>query len=457
MKLKFEGGDYDAVIEIASIIKDIGGRAFLVGGCVRDALLGHPVKDYDVEIYGVSADALEKALEGRFKLSRVGISFGVFKVNGHEIDIALPRTESKVGAGHRGFIVDTNPELSYDEATARRDFTINAIMYDPLDGEFIDPWHGIDDLHNGILRHTSPHFTEDPLRVLRCMQFVSRLGFEVASETMTLCSTLSQDELPPERLAGEWEKLLLKGTKPSLGLEFLRACGWVRYYPELNALIGCEQSSKWHPEGDVWIHTILALDAAVDYRTGILDDDLCLMLGVLCHDFGKPVTSVCIDGTITSKGHPEAGVKPAESFVSRIWNRPDIIKQVGLLVKHHMEPFFLVKGNARDSAYRRLALDVKRMDLLYKVSCCDTLGIRRPGVSLECMELFWKRTQELAIKDSVPKPIVLGRHLMPMGIKPGPEMGKILHYCFEAQLEGEFSDIDGGLEFARKLCQEAAK
>ena len=453
MKLQFEGKDYDAVINIASRMKEIGGRAFLVGGCVRDALLGHPGKDYDVEIYGVSADALEKAIAENYALSRVGISFGVFKVHGHEIDIALPRTESKVGAGHRGFIVDTNPDLSFEEATARRDFTINAIMYDPLNEEFIDPWHGIDDLRDGIIRHTSPHFTEDPLRVLRCMQFVSRLGFAVAPETISLCSTLSQDELPPERLAGEWEKLLIKGKMPSLGLKFLRDCGWVRYYPELNVLIGCEQSSQWHPEGDVWVHTNLALDAAVEYRNGVFDDDLCLMLGVLCHDFGKPATSVCIDGKISSKGHPEAGVKPAETFVSRIWNRPDIIKQVAQLVKHHMEPFFLVKGNARDSAYRRLALEVKRMDLLYKVSCCDTLGIRRPGVSLECMELFWKRTQELAIRDSVPKPIVLGRHLMPMGIQPGPKMGEILHRCFEAQLDGEFSDLEGGLEFARRLCQ----
>ena len=456
MKLSFEGKDYDAVIDIASRIKEIGGRAFLVGGCVRDALLGHPGKDLDVEIYGVSAEALENAISGSYDLSRVGMSFGVLKVHGHEIDIALPRTESKVGAGHRGFIVDTKPDLSYEEATARRDFTINAIMYNPLDGEFIDPWHGIDDLHDGIIRHTSRHFTEDPLRVLRCMQFVARLGFSVAPETISLCSTLSQDELPPERLAGEWEKLLLKGRRPMLGLEFLRDCGWVRFYPELNALIGCEQSSQWHPEGDVWIHTLLALDAAVDYRTGGFDDDLCLMLGVLCHDFGKPATSVCIDGKISSKGHSEAGIPLAESFVSRIWNRPDIIRQVAQLVKHHMEPFFLVKGNSRDAAYRRLALDVKRMDLLYKVSCCDTLGIRRPGVSLECMDKFWARTQELALKDSIPKPIVLGRHLMPMGIQPGPEMGKLLHSCFEAQLEGEFTDLEGGLAFARKLCQSNA-
>ena len=451
--LVFSGADYDAALEIASLVRGIGGRAFLVGGCVRDALLGHPVKDYDLEIYGVTADRLEKCLEGKFRLSRVGISFGVMKVHGFEIDIALPRTESKVGAGHRGFIVDTNPELSYEEATARRDFTINAIMYDLLEGEIIDPWHGVADLKNGVLRHTSPHFTEDPLRVLRCMQFVSRLCFAVAPETIALCSMLGQEELPPERLAGEWEKLLLKGSKPSLGLEFLRECGWIRFYPELEALIGCEQSSQWHPEGDVWVHTLLALDAAVQYRTGTIDDDLCLMLGVLCHDFGKPSTSVCVDGKISSKGHPEAGVPLAESFVQRIWNRPDIIKQVALLVKHHMEPFFLIKGNARDSAYRRLALAVKRMDLLHKVACCDTLGITRPDATLEFMDKFWARVQELAIKDSVPKPIVLGRHLMSMGVEPGEGMGRILAQCFEAQLEGIFSDLEGGLAFAEKIVR----
>ncbi len=449
MKLEFSGTDCDAVMDIASSVKEIGGRAFLVGGCVRDALLGHPGKDFDVEIYGVSTAILEKRLSERYNLSRVGASFGVYKVHAHEIDIALPRTENKVGSGHRGFIVDTNPDLSYEEATARRDFTINSIMYNPLEREIIDPWHGVDDLHNGILRHTSPHFTEDPLRVLRGMQFVSRLEFSFAPETIALCSTLSQDELPPERLAGEWEKLLLKGKRPSLGLNFLRDCGWIRYYPELEALIGCEQSSQWHPEGDVWIHSLLALDAAVAYRSGVLDDDLCLMLGVLCHDFGKPATSVCTDGKISSKGHPEAGVPLAEAFVSRIWNRPDIIKQVSLLVKHHMEPFFLIKGNARDSAYRRLALAVKRMDLLHKVACCDTLGIRRPDATLEFMDRFWQRVQELAIKDSVPKPIVLGRHLLDMGVAPGPAMGDILHRCFEAQLDGVFSDLEGGLAYAK--------
>ena len=443
---------YVALMDMAALVHGAGGRALLVGGCVRDALLGVPNKDYDVEIYGMSAANIEKLLAGRYEISSVGMSFGVLKVHKYDIDLALPRTENKIGAGHKGFQVDFDSTLSYSDAASRRDFTINAIMYDPLTGEIVDPWHGQEDLRAKVLRHVSPHFSEDSLRVLRAMQFVARLGFSVAPGTMELCRGLKQDELAMERLAGEWEKLLLKGRKPSLGLEFLNECGWLRYYPELKALIGCGQNPAWHPEGDVWVHTMRALDAAVQYRSGVLDDDLCLMLAVLCHDMGKPVTSmVQEDGRITSRGHDDEGVKPAVTFMSRIWNRPELIEQAALLVKYHMQPFFMVRGNASDSAYRRLSLKVKRMDLLQKVSMCDALGVGDGKSSLAWADGFAHKMEELAIQDSSPKPIVLGRHLMGMGVKPGKEMGAYLAKCFDAQLDGVFCDLDGGLDFARKL------
>ena len=274
------------VRHIAELLTSAGGRALLVGGCVRDSLLGLNSKDFDMEVYGLSMEAIRDILGKEYKLDFVGMAFGVLKVLHYDIDIALPRVENKTNSGHKGFDVMFVPDLSYADAASRRDFTINAIMRDPLSGELIDPWNGVKDLHEGVLRHVSAHFVEDPLRVLRAMQFAARFGFQIAKETISLCSTLSQDELAQERVAAEWEKLLLKGRKPSKGLAFLRDCGWIDYYPELKALIGCKQEPEWHPEGDVWEHTLRVLDAAATMRHYAETENLVLMLADLCHDFG---------------------------------------------------------------------------------------------------------------------------------------------------------------------------
>ena len=279
------------VRHIAELLTSAGGRALLVGGCVRDSLLGLTSKDFDMEVYGLSMEAIHDILGKEYKLDFVGMAFGVLKVLHYDIDIALPRVENKTNSGHKGFDVMFVPNLSYADAASRRDFTINAIMRDPLSNELIDPWNGVKDLHDGVLRHVSAHFVEDPLRVLRAMQFAARFDFQIAEETVHLCSTLSQDELAQERVAAEWEKLLLKGRKPSKGLLFLRDCGWIDYYPELKALIGCKQEPEWHPEGDVWEHTLRVLDAAAAMHHYVETENLRLMLAALCHDFGKPLTT----------------------------------------------------------------------------------------------------------------------------------------------------------------------
>ncbi len=224
---------------VCQIIRDAGGRALFVGGCIRDALLEVQPKDFDIEVYGLTQAKLTQALKPHYRLDTVGASFGVTKLHGLEVDIALPRCETKLGEGHRGFEINVEPNLSFREATARRDLTINAIMYDMLTGEVIDPWDGIGDLKAKVLRHVSDHFREDPLRVLRVMQFAARMDFKVAADTVKMCRSMTPEGLPRERLGGEWEKLLVKGVRPSRGLRFLRDCGWVRYYPELEALIGC--------------------------------------------------------------------------------------------------------------------------------------------------------------------------------------------------------------------------
>jgi len=239
----------------------------------------------------------------------VGESFGVIRLRNLPIDVSLPRRESKRGLGHRGFEIESDPQMDPRDAASRRDFTINAIALDPESGRIFDPFDGVADLENRILRHTTEKFAEDPLRVLRGMQFAARFELQPAPETIELCRQIEPEGLAPERIAGEWKKLILRGTRPSLGLAFLRDCGWIRHFPELEALIGCEQNPRWHPEGDVWTHILHCMDVFASERIGIEREDLIVGFGVLCHDLGKPAaTRREEDGRITTKNHESIGV-----------------------------------------------------------------------------------------------------------------------------------------------------
>lgn len=440
-----------AVIEVAELVKSSGGRALLVGGCVRDRLLGGEPKDFDIEVYGLSPEALQQTLSRKFDLDLVGVSFGVIKLHGHDIDIALPRRETKLGEGHRAFEMEYDPNLPIEEASSRRDFTVNAIYMDPLTEEIIDPWNGRVDLEKGILRHVSEHFREDPLRVLRGMQFVARFDLTAAPETIEVCRSMTPEGLAQERLMGEWSKLLLQGKKISKGLNFLRDVGWVKYYPELEALIGCEQAPEWHPEGDVWNHTLCCLDAIDEWRTG--EDDLVVGFAVLCHDFGKPVCSRFdpVKGRIRSLGHDEEGVAPTLSFLRRLTNEERLFNEVPPLVRMHMRPFAMWRDKSSDGAIRRLAAKVVRIDRLCRVAAADDAG--RPPFPRDPASYLWlaEQAKRLAVEDAAPKPIVMGRHLLDLGMKPGPEFKRILDRCFEAQLDGEFSDLDGGIAYLKSV------
>lgn len=442
-----------AVIEVAELVKSAGGRALLVGGCVRDRLLGGEPKDFDIEVYGLSPETLQKTLSRKFELDLVGVSFGVIKLHGHDIDVALPRRETKLGEGHRAFEMEYDPNLPIEEASARRDFTVNAIYMDPLTEEIIDPWKGRVDLEKRILRHVSDHFREDPLRVLRGMQFVARFDLTAAPETIEVCRSMTPEGLAQERLMGEWSKLLLQGKKISKGLNFLRDVGWVKYYPELEALIGCEQAPEWHPEGDVWNHTLCCLDAIDEWRTG--EDDLVVGLAVLCHDFGKPACSKFdpAKGRIRSLGHDEEGVAPTLSFLRRLTNEERLFKEVPPLVRMHMRPFAMWRDQSSDGAIRRLAAKVVRIDRLCRVAAADDAG--RPPFPRDPTSYLWlaEQARRLEIEASAPKPIVMGRHLIELGLKPGPDFKRILDRCFEAQLDGAFSDLQSGLAFLRRLVR----
>ena len=438
--------------ELAKLISKNGGHLLLVGGSVRDLLIQSTPKELDCEVRGMSVSALKNILSQKYSCNEVGKAFGVIRLRGLPVEIALPRTEIKSGMGHKGFDITIDSDLPFESAVRRRDFTMNAIALDPLNGEILDPCNGREDLKNRILRHIGPAFKEDPLRVLRGMQFISRFDLSPSQETIEICKSMEIENLAPERIFAEWKKLVLEGTNISAGLNFLKDTAWIKYFPELASLINCKQDPEWHPEGDVWTHTLHCMDAFASERINEEWEDLVVGFAVLCHDLGKPLTTkIGEDGRIRSPLHEPKGEGPTRSFLSRMTNQQDLHEQVVPLVRRHLTPRTFYKDEASDGAIRRLANKVKRIDRLVRVASADIQG--RPPRNDEFPEGPWliKRAEELKVKDSEPKPIILGRHLIERGLKPSPEFGPILEQCFEEQLDGTFKDLKGGLSFLDNL------
>lgn len=436
--------------QIEQLIRRAGGRTWLVGGSLRDLVLGRQPRDLDLEISGLPPGQLHALLTEQFSVQFVGKAFGVFKLQGLPVDITIPSRMLTDHASVPGLLRQSDPDMDIDESLARRDFTINAMAWDPDTLELRDPFNGRADLDAHVLRHASDRFGEDPLRVLRGMQLAARFGLTAAPETIVLCKTLTQEGQPSERLWEEWKRLLLHGIKPSIGLQFLSDCDWLRFYPELAALQGCEQDPVWHPEGDVWFHTLHCLDWFATERTGHHDDDLVVGLGILCHDFGKPATTTNDFGRITSRGHEPEGEAPTRRFLERLTNQDDLTNEVMPLVLCHLRPRALHDANASDSAVRRLARQVKRIDRLVRVARADHAG-RPPKLfdGFPAGEWLLEQARRLEVEDQAPAPIVMGRHVMALGVQPGPDMGQLLDECYEAQLDGIFSTLDEGIVFAK--------
>jgi tRNA nucleotidyltransferase (CCA-adding enzyme) len=447
---------------IVRAIHDAGGRALVVGGWVRDRLMGRPSKDVDLEVFGLPADRLRGILAAFGAVNAVGESFTVYKVAG--IDVALPRRESKVGSGHRGFEVRGDPGLSPADAARRRDFTINAIGWDPLTGEYVDPFDGRGDIERRVLRAVdSSTFPDDSLRVLRALQFAARFELQIDLATAELCRRIPLDDLPPERIRGEIEKLLLQARRPSIGFELALRLGVIdRLFPELRALVGCPQEPDWHPEGDVWIHTLLVIDEA---RSRIDDLDrprqLAVMLGAVCHDLGKPATTAFVDGRIRSIDHEQAGVGPATAVLDRLNVHTlggfDVRRQVLGVTAHHLKPgmFGMSKTPVSDGAFRRLAQKVD-LELLARVAKSDCMG-RGGGFDCSSMDWFLERARQLGVEHAPPRPLVLGRHLLALGMSPGPRIGELLRAVYERQLDGSITTVEEGLAFVREYNRSSCR
>lgn len=430
------------------------GQAFLVGGCVRDWCWGLPIQEVDVEVFGLNYEQLVAVLSRWGRTDLVGRSFGVVKLAtaaGVTYDFTIPRRDSKIAPGHKGFEITFDPDITPAEAAARRDFTINALMYDPRRKEILDFFGGRADLESRVLRHASVAFIEDPLRVLRGMQLAARFELSAAPETVALSRSIrgSFAELAVERVRDEWFKWAQKGVRPSCGLRFLAECGWVGHFPEIEALLGTPQDPEWHPEGDVFVHTCHCCDALAAlpaWRGADPESRAVYMLATLAHDFGKPSTTQTAErngqARIVSPGHEEAGGPLTEQFLRRI-HAPRAVQErvLPLVLNHlaHLQPL-------SDRSVRRLArrLIPESIQGLCLVMIADHFGRPpRPAAVPETILALQRKAEELTLQTSAPRPILMGRHLLALGLRPGPEFKLILDAAFEAQLEGRFQDLEG--------------
>jgi tRNA nucleotidyltransferase (CCA-adding enzyme) len=447
---------------ISKTLQEHHAKAIIVGGAVRDYLLKLPIKDYDIEVYGLDRlEQLEQILALYGEVNFVGKSFGVLKFvyEGEEYDFSFPRTEQKVGRGHRGFDVICDGSLSFEDAAKRRDFTINAMGYDPTQKILLDPYGGVEDISLRRLCHIDDQtFVEDPLRLYRAVQFAARFEFDLAEETVSLSRKMIEqgalDELPKERIYQEFKKLLLRSSKPSLGFEWMRKLGILRYYPELEAIIDVPQSAKWHPEGDVWRHTMMALDKMVAFQKGDERYDLRMMFATLCHDFGKAThTQINDNGSITAIGHEKAGVLPTEHFLYRLMDEHAFIQSILPLVAYHLAPSSYYRNGAKDSTIRKLAtkvnieelVTVARADFLGRTTSASLAGVYHAG------DWLLSKAKALNVAQEPIKPLLQGRDLIEIGLKPSKRFKELLDRLYLAQLNGKIGTKKEALTYLKEL------
>ena len=468
------------VLKVCEAVRAAGGRAVLVGGWVRDRLLGLESKDFDIEAYGLDAARLRSVLESIARVNTVGEHFSVYKlvVEGRsessardagspktedraaervEIDVSIPRRESKSGRGHRGFTIEGDPSMSFVEAARRRDFTINAVMYDPLTDETIDPYGGEADFERRILRAVAADtFVEDSLRVLRAVQLAARFEMTVEPQTVRLCRSIDLSDLPSERVWGEIEKLLMLAQRPSVGLYTAFDLGAIeKLSPELNSLAGFEANANCE-SGNSFAHTAFSLDEAVKLARDLAKPErIAVMLAVLCHELGKPTAASA--GETRSADYAELSVAAARKLMNALGLHTlggyDVRFQTLSLVREHLKPtvFYESRDKVSDGDFRRLAQRTD-IDLLYRVAKACAVA---SGGDSTAEEWFIERACELGVEHGPPEPLLMGRHLIEAGHQPGPEMGRRLHQVYELQLDGKIVTLEEALEFARALAGES--
>ena len=421
--------------QIASLVAQQGGTSYYVGGCVRDKIRGKENKDIDIEVHGIHPPQLEKILDSLGERISIGESFGIYQLKGYSLDIAMPRKEEKRGSGHKDFDIFVDPFIGPEKAALRRDFTINALLEDVLTGDILDFFGGLKDLENGVIRHINDStFMEDPLRVLRAAQFAARFDYKVADSTMKLCSQMDLSALPKERILGELEKAMLKSDKPSVFFETLRRMNQLTvWFPELERTIGIEQNPKHHAEGDVWIHTMMVLDAAIRFRDKV-KNPFGFMLSALTHDFGKILCTEIINGELHAYNHEKIGLPLVRAFMLRLTNEKNLIEYVMNLSEYHMKPNMLAESNSSVKATNRMFDQSVDPDALIALAVSDGLGKIAPHAYVPHDVFFAKR---LAVyKEYMSRPYVMGRDLIAAGVLPSARFSDYLAYAHKLRLAG---------------------
>ena len=443
-----------AARRIAELAAERGGRAYFVGGCVRDKYMNKESKDVDIEVHGLAPQTLWELLQQVGEPGVFGESFGVYSLRHLNLDIAMPRKEHAVGRGHRDFAVSVDPHIGPKEASRRRDFTVNAMMEDVLTGELIDPWNGLADLKAGILRHVDDSsFPEDPLRVLRAAQFAARFEFEVAPETVELCRGIDLSALSMERVEGELKKALLQSSKPSIFFEVLREMDQLEpWFAELKPLIGLEQDPVYHPEGDVWVHTMEVLDRGAARREKA-EQPYSFLLLCLCHDLGKITTSAVSpkDGRIHSYGHETEGLPLVESLLQRICGEKSVRAYVRNMVPLHMKPNVAAYARPSVKSTNHLFDGAESpLDLIWfaEADRPDFAGKDEfhgdTAFLMERLRIY---------RETMAKPYVAGQDLIDAGLTPGKDFSQLLAYAHKLCLAGieKASALKQTLAYARKL------
>jgi tRNA nucleotidyltransferase (CCA-adding enzyme) len=443
-----------------------GFRVLIAGGAVRDDLLGLDPKDFDIEVYGISFEQLAQLLAAHGRIDLVGQSFGVVKLTvsgGSTYDFSLPRRDSKIGRAHRDFLAAFDAGITPQEAASRRDFTINAMAFDPVANELLDFFGGRQDLNNRVLRATSDAFREDPLRVLRGMQFACRFDLTIDPTTAAECRAIAHEysTVARERVAEEFMKWAVKSVRPGRIAEYLAATGWIVHFPEIERLLGVPQDPEWHPEGDVGVHTMLVVDAAarIAARDGLVDDERAvLVFSALTHDFAKADTTALRErnGRIrwTAHGHEAAGGPLARAFLERIGIKPAIVDQVVPLVENHLAHSSL-RHDVTPRTIRRLALRLAPANITQLIRLIEADHSGRPPLPAGLPESA-ERIRDMAAAQAVAEkpqgPLILGRHVLPyFENRPGPHIGEITRAAYEAQTDGAFSNEEEALAWLSNL------
>jgi tRNA nucleotidyltransferase (CCA-adding enzyme) len=417
-----------------------GGRALLVGGYVRDALLGLDPKDGDLEVYGIAAPALRELLARYGRVNCVGESYRVYKLSWrqagsrHELDVSLPRHDKKIAHGHRGFEVTGNPDATFSDAARRRDFTINAIMADPGDGSLIDPFAGRADLEARLLRVVDErHFGEDSLRVLRAVQFAARFNLAIEPGTLALCRSISLADLPRERVWLEWEKLLLKAERPSLGLQTAQAMGVLgQLFPYLDAaMTGPGQALAVGAALDAAVAEASLREPEVDVLKPELShaQKLALALATLATYCSGDLRRFLDDLNV----HSWEGYRARATVTALVRERDAVAALAGRAAA----------GDAGlDGELRRLS---GRCEPRLWFHLARVFGQR------DAASWFWLQIERLGLQAGAPVPLLGGRHLLEMGLPPGPLVGRIVREVYELQLDGRVDTLQAAQAAARKL------